>query len=191
VLIPRPETEQVVEVAIAEARRLRASPLVAVDLGTGSGAIAGSLAVELGAEVWATDRSPDALAVARANVAGASATTVRLTEGDWFAALPDELAGTLQLVVANPPYVSDDELVTLAPEVRDHEPAGALFAGADGLDAYRAIVPELPRLVAPGGVAILEIGHEQTEAVGALIAATGRAWSLRRDLAGRPRAIIT
>src|SRR5438105_5970876 len=111
VLIPRPETEQVVEVALAEARRLHAR--IAADLGTGSGAIALSLAAELpGVDVWATDVSADALAVARANLAGIgtfAAARVRIQEGDWFGALPPELRGRLDIVVSNPPYIGDDE----------------------------------------------------------------------------------
>ena len=135
VLIPRPETEQVVEVALrraAAARRCRA-PLV-VDLGTGSGAIALSIAVEVpGADVWATDVSADALAVARANLAGLggrAATRVRLVEGSWFDALPEAFRGQVHLLVSNPPYVADGE--TLPAEVADWEPPGALRAGPHG-----------------------------------------------------------
>src|SRR5258708_6508446 len=132
VLIPRPETEQVTEIAIEEARRLAAQPeraasqpLTLADLGTGSGAIALSLAAELkGAQVWATDCSAEALDVASANLcglAGFAATRVRLVEGSWFAALPASVRGQLDLVVSNPPYVGDDE--ALPPEVADWEPA--------------------------------------------------------------------
>src|SRR3954469_8101572 len=133
VLIPRPETEQVVEVAIDEARRLGAAPLVAADLGTGSGAIALSLATELhGAEVWGVDVSADALAVARANLTGIgmfAATRVRLVEGSWFAVLPEDLRGRFGLIVSNPPYVAEDE--ELPPEL-SWEPPGALVAGPTG-----------------------------------------------------------
>ena len=134
VLIPRPETETVVDVALAELRLLGVGQPLVVDLGTGSGAIAISVALEVpAARVWGTDRSEDALAVARANLSGMGgrvAPRVRLAAGDWFEALPDELRGRVDLVVANPPYVGDDEV--LPAEVADWEPAGALFAGPTG-----------------------------------------------------------
>ena len=124
VLIPRPETETVVEVALGELRELGlCRPPVLVDLGTGSGAIALSLAVEVGgSEVWATDVSAEALAVARANVAGLGSrggTRVRLTQGSWFSALPDELEGRVDVAVSNPPYVGEAEAETLPAEVAD------------------------------------------------------------------------
>ncbi len=133
VLIPRPETEQTVEFALGEANRLgirsgRRNPwdgtdtsALVADLGTGSGAIALALVTRLGdAQVWATDRSAGAVAVARANLAGigSAATRVRIVEGDWFDALPDELRGSFDLIVSNPPYVAERELADLPPEVR-------------------------------------------------------------------------
>jgi len=128
VLIPRPETEQVVEVALGEIRRHR-RPVVA-DLGTGSGAIALSVVAEVaGAQVWATDTSEAALAVARANLAGLAgmaATRVRLARGSWFSALPAELRGRLSVVVSNPPYVADAEVASLPAEVAEWEPREAL-----------------------------------------------------------------
>ncbi|HVI98372.1 MAG TPA: peptide chain release factor N(5)-glutamine methyltransferase [Sphingomonas sp.] len=183
-LIPRPDSETLIEAALDHfAGR---APRTILDLGTGPGTL---LLAALDQWPQATglgvDRSADALAMARANADRLGmAARARFVEGDWAAGV----AGPFDLVLANPPYVGTAE--ELPPEVREHEPAGALYAGADGLDAYRAIVPDLARLVAPGGVAILEIGHEQAEAVGALVAGTGRSWSLRRDLAGRPRAIV-
>lgn len=195
VLIPRPETEIVVEVAIREVRRLALDPsetLVAVDLGTGSGAIALALSVELGAEVWATDESPEALAVARANVAGTggqAATRVRLAEGDWFAALPDDLAGRVHLIVSNPPYVGEGE--DLPPVVRDWEPGGALIAGPTGLEAIEQILAGAPRwLTAPGAV-VIEIAPHQAEAAIVLAVRAGfDEVEVRPDLTGRPRALI-
>ncbi|HWW43805.1 MAG TPA: peptide chain release factor N(5)-glutamine methyltransferase, partial [Acidimicrobiia bacterium] len=152
VLIPRPETEQVVEWALDAARRLGHDDLVVADLGTGSGAIALSLAQELPrAAVWATDVSADALDVARANTSGIgmfAATRVRLAEGSWWDALPGELRGRLDLVVSNPPYVAADEM--LGPEVDAWEPRIALCAGSDGLDAIRAIVADAPGWLRPG-----------------------------------------
>jgi release factor glutamine methyltransferase len=184
-LIPRPDSETLIEAAIDHFGDR--APSTILDLGTGPGTL---LLAALDQWPHATglgvDCSPAALAMARTNAERlGSAGRARFVEGDWAAGIDD----AFDLVLANPPYVATHE--PLPPEVHDHEPAAALYAGADGLDAYRAIVPVLPRLIAPGGVAVLEIGHEQADAVGALVAATGRAWSLRRDLAGRPRAIVS
>jgi release factor glutamine methyltransferase len=196
VLIPRPETEDVVEVALGLARTLLATgPLVAADLGTGSGAIALSLATELppgSVTVWATDVSPDALDVARANVAGAgrAGRFVQVGEGSWFDALPAELAGRLGLVVSNPPYVGVDD-ADLAPEVRSWEPHGALFAGADGLDAVRVLVAGAGRWLAPGGVLVVEIGHRQAAAAAGLATSAGLVGvEVRPDAAGRDRILV-
>lgn len=192
VLIPRPETEVVAGLAV-DALAALGRPGIAVDLGTGSGAIALSLAAERwpNVEVWASDASADALAVARANLAGLGrrAGVVRLVEGDWFAALPPELAGTIDVVVSNPPYVADGE--PLAPEVADWEPREALVAGPDGLDDLRRIVAEAPRWLAPGGVLVVEIGETQGAAVVELAMVAGLVdATVHPDLAGRDRAVV-
>ncbi len=195
VLIPRPETEVVAGIAIelAAARHVEAGSVVVVDLGTGSGAIGLSLAHELplaGSTVWITDRSADALAVARANLAGLGrpATNVRVAEGDWFAALPDDLLA--DVVVSNPPYVAEAS-PDLAESVRDWEPAAALFAGADGLDDLRRLVADAPRHLRPGGWLVLEIGADQGPAVAALLTAGGYlAVEIRPDLTGRDRVAL-
>ncbi|RIA44662.1 release factor glutamine methyltransferase [Hephaestia caeni] len=184
-LIPRPDSETLIEAAVEHF--VGRAPATILDLGTGPGTL---LLAALDQWPRATglgvDRSREALAMARANAARlGSADRARFVEGDWAAGI----TGSFDLVLANPPYVGTRE--ALPPEVCDHEPAAALYAGPDGLDAYRAIVPDLPRLVSPGGVAILEIGHEQAASVGALVTETGRAWRLRCDLAGRSRAIVT
>ena len=146
VLIPRPETEVVAERALVELRRLGLDgPPVAVDLGTGSGAIGLSLAREYAsADVWITDVSSDALDVARANVAGLGrhGSRVRAVEGSWFEPLPIELAGRISLVVSNPPYVSvgDD----LPASVVDWEPRHVLIAESDGYAAYDVLIGESP-----------------------------------------------
>ena len=190
VLIPRPETELVVEVALETAAAL-GPPLVVADLGTGSGAIALSLARELplkGVTVWATDLSVDALDVARANLAGLgrAAANVRLAAGDWFDALPSELEGALDLVVCNPPYIADGESVDRS--VRDWEPAEALFAGPDGLAAVRRIVGDAPRWLRSGGAVVIEVGDRQGRAASALAEAAGlTAVAVRPDLGGRDR----
>ncbi|MGV3760542.1 MAG: peptide chain release factor N(5)-glutamine methyltransferase [Actinomycetota bacterium] len=202
VLIPRPETEVVAGLALdalaARDRRLAGAPSadrapVVVDLGTGSGAIALSVAAERWphVEVWASDASADALAVARANLAGLGrrAGVVRLVEGDWFAALPEELRGQAAVIVSNPPYVAAGD--DLPPEVADWEPVGALRSGPDGLDDIRRIVAEAPAWLGPGGVLVVEIGETQGEAVLALAAAAGfEEASVELDLAGRPRALV-
>jgi release factor glutamine methyltransferase len=192
VLIPRPETEQVVDVALA-ALAGRERPLLVADLGTGSGAIALALAQELpltGVEIWATDVSPGALDVARANLAGLGrpAANVRLAEGDWFAALPAELRGRFDLVVANPPYVADGD--ELEPAVREWEPAGALYAGPDGLDAVRVLVAGAAGWLRPGGRLVVELGAGQGSSAAVLAEAAGLvAVAVHPDLAGRDRVL--
>jgi release factor glutamine methyltransferase len=190
VLIPRPETEEVVEAALGLARAMP-RPLTLVDLGTGSGAIALSLASELslsGVTVWATDASSDALDVARANLAGAgrAAANVRVAHGSWFDALPPELRGAVDLVVSNPPYVATGDV--LPAEVSDWEPLEALRAGAEGLDAYRAIVPAAVDWLRPGGWLVLEIGATQGAALADLLrTADLEQVEVRRDAAGHDR----
>jgi release factor glutamine methyltransferase len=204
VLIPRPETEQVVEVALGELHRLGgggarepagwvgARPTTAVDLGTGSGAIALSLAVEvLTVSVWGTDLSTGALAVARANLAGIGrpGARVRLAQGDWFAALPADLAGGIDLVVANPPYVASTEV--LPPEVAGWEPTEALVAGPSGLEHLERIVAEAPAWLAPAGVLVMELAPHQAEEAAARAGAAGYAEvEVHADLAGRQRVLV-
>ena len=190
VLIPRPETEVVAGFALAALPEGRCR---AVDLGTGSGAIALSLAVERwpDVEVWATDASADALAVARANTAaqGRRAGNVRLVEGDWYGALPDELREGVDVVVANPPYVPDGALV--ARQVRDHEPALALYGGTDGLDHVRTVVAGAIEWLRPGGTLVVEIGDDQGEATADLAGDAGLVdVEVRPDLTGRDRALV-
>lgn len=194
VLIPRPETEVVAGVALDLARDLLAAGrehLTIVDLGTGSGAIGLSLADELplgSTTVWLTDASAGALDVARANLAGIgrAGAQVRIAEpGEWFAALPAQLR--FDVVVSNPPYVAvGTELLDDA--VRDWEPHGALFAGADGLDDVRLIAEQAGDRLLPGGWLVLEIGADQGPAVDALLTAAGYSdVAIRPDLAGRDR----
>ena len=200
--IPRPETEFTAEVAIDEATRLgarRGAPdpwaggattYTVADLGTGSGAIALALASELpDAEVWATDASEDALAVARANLAGAGlpATRVRLTAGDWFDALPRALA--FRMIVTNPPYVAAGE--HLPPEVADHEPTAALVSGPTGLEAIEQLVAGAPERLEAEGTFVCELAPHQAETATDLArgAGFGEAF-VRRDLTGRERVLI-
>jgi release factor glutamine methyltransferase len=221
-LVPRPETEQVVEVALEELRRLRGrvgppatDRLVVVDIGTGSGAIALSLALEGSApaggrvtrpgarpmtadlEVWATDSSPMALELARTNLEDfadshpAAAARVRLVEGSWFEALPRRLEGHLGLVVSNPPYVSASEWTSLDPEIRDHEPRTALVPGPTGFEGLELLVDQGRRWLAPGGSLVLELAPQQADPVTAMAESAGYLdVRVLPDLAGRPRTLV-
>jgi release factor glutamine methyltransferase len=186
VLIPRGDSEIVVEAALAArpaARRV-------LDCGTGSGALLLAVLSELPAATGVgIDRSSAALAVAQGNAASLGlAARVAFAEADWTAhGWADALGGPFDLILANPPYVED--AADLAPSVHAHEPHGALFAGPEGLDDYRVLIPQLPWLLAPEGAAVVEIGHAQAEAVAAIAAAAGFAAMLHRDLGDRPRAL--
>jgi release factor glutamine methyltransferase len=196
VLIPRPETEEVVEQALHEVDRLhRREPdraLAVVDLGTGSGAIGLSIAAERDVvDVWVTDVADDALAVARANLAGLgmAGSRVRVVRGFWFDALPDELQGAVDVVVSNPPYIGAGE--PLPTEVVDWEPRDALIAGPDGDEAIAIITAAAASWVRPGGSLVLEIAPHQRDAALALAGASG--WldvAIHRDLSGRDRVLV-
>jgi release factor glutamine methyltransferase len=189
VLIPRPETELVAELALAKAAAVGPTRTVA-DLGTGSGAIGLSLAFELprgGTTVWLTDVSEDALDVARANLAGIgpAAANVRLAAGSWFDALPANVR--FDVIVSNPPYVAVGA-PDLEESVGEWEPHGALFAGADGLDDIRVLVTGAPARLADGGWLVLEIGADQGGAVMTLLREHGYGdVEVQPDLAGRDR----
>jgi release factor glutamine methyltransferase len=191
VLVPRPETETVVEAALAaiDANGPRSRPLRVVDIGTGSGALLLALLSELpNAFGVGTDRDLSALAVASRN-----ATSVGLRGRSAFLACDygQALLGGWDLIVANPPYVASGEIPALAPEVKNHDPRLALDGGIDGLGSYRAIAADADRLLAPGGYLCCEIGAGQANAVEALLRAAGLAtpWPARNDLAGIPRAL--
>lgn len=195
VLIPRPETEVVVEHAISELDRLASATsrsLVAADLGTGSGAIALSLVAERSrVEVWAVDASPGALDVAGANLAGLGRPAVRvnLAEGDWFGALPDELRGTLDLVVSNPPYVGEHE--ELPAEVADWEPGCALIAGPVGTEVLEHLLCEARHWLARPGAIVLELAPSQADPMRRLAETLGYdEVRVELDLAGRARVLV-
>ncbi len=159
-LIPRPDTELLVE------RALVGAPRLAADLGTGSGCIAISLAHYGGARVQAVDKSPAALELAWENaVLNGVAGQIDFWEGDLFAPLPPAFLGQLDVVASNPPYITGPEMEGLMREVREHEPSMALYGGPDGLRFYRRIVPESRRWLRPGGRLCVEIGCAQGAAV--------------------------
>jgi release factor glutamine methyltransferase len=188
VLVPRPETETVVEAALAAIEERRAARIA--DLGTGSGAILLALLAELPqASGVGTDRDPRALAVARDN---AERLGLRARTGFVACDFGTALAGGFDLVVSNPPYIPTAEIATLAPEVRDFDPRGALDGGRDGVAAYRAIAADARRLLAPGGTIAVEVGLGQADAVAALMAAHGlvACGTPRRDLAGVARVVV-
>jgi release factor glutamine methyltransferase len=168
VLIPRPETEHLVEAVL---KLLPANePLKLADIGTGSGAIAIALAAHLPqAAITALDISAEALAIATANALEHKvADRIRFLQSDLLSALNPE-AETFDAIVSNPPYVAEADRETLHPQVRDHEPATALFAGKTGLDIYRRLIPQAHAALKPNGLLALEIGHDQQDAVASLL----------------------
>jgi len=186
-LIPRPETEGLAERAVAALRRFPMGRPLALDVGTGSGAIAVTLAAEVpSARVVATDISPGALRKARENAARHGvAERVLPVCCDLLSAL--KCGGRFVVVVSNPPYVAEGEGPLLPPEVRDHEPSGALFAGRDGLSALRPLVAGAAGILSPGGELWCEIGASQGEAVSSLPCGSLRPLGVFPDLAGRDR----
>jgi release factor glutamine methyltransferase len=168
VLIPRPETEHLVEAVLAELNL--AQSLRILDVGTGSGAIAIALAFHLpNAQITAVDLSAAALEVAAANTARhALAGRIRYLKSDLLDAFPPDEA-PFAAIVSNPPYVPAADRASLHPQVRDHEPAAALFAGPDGLDIYRRLIPQARAALQPNGLLALEIGHGQSEAIASLL----------------------
>jgi release factor glutamine methyltransferase len=209
VLIPRPETEQVAEVALAEARRLGQGAtedgVVAVDAGTGTGALALAIATELGRhvlrEVWAVDASPEALEVAAANVAavrerhGDGLPRIEVAVGSWLESLPAALRGAVDLVVSNPPYVAEEEWTELAPEVRA-EPRRALVAGpgsdgTPGMGDVEAVLRQAVDWLGRPGTAVIELAPHQASAAAELAGRLGfDDVRVEPDLAGRPRAVV-
>lgn len=189
VLIPRPDSEAIVETALSHIGNVCRSPRI-LDLGTGSGCLLLALLSECPSAFGiGLDRSPAALRVARANAARLGlAERCAFVCADWGSALAD---GGFDLVVANPPYVDGRSLLQLCPSVRGFEPEGALLGGTDGLDAYRALAPQLPRLLAPAGFAAVELGAGQRQPVADLLAAAGLATvAVSHDLAGRERCLV-
>ncbi|MFS2241039.1 MULTISPECIES: peptide chain release factor N(5)-glutamine methyltransferase [unclassified Microbacterium] len=186
VFVPRPETETVVQFAIDALLESASAQPIAVDLGTGSGAIALAMATEVPhARVHAVERSADAHAWAERNVSGVGNLTLVL--GDLATAF-DELRGAVDVVISNPPYVPDDA-IPRDPEVRLHDPAQALYGGADGLDVVRVISSRARQLLHPGGLLVLEHGELQGAAIRDILTVDGwRAAATHQDLTRRDRA---
>lgn len=189
VLIPRPETETLVLEAVEIAKASSAERLTLLDLCTGSGCIA--IAATKAAkrfDTTATDLSETALAVARRNAeANGVSENVDFRQGDLFDALPAE--ATFDVIVSNPPYVSDSEYESLAPDIRLHEPAGALLAGADGMDVLRRIAAEGPRRLNAGGHLLVELDPAQAEQFAASLRPAFREVRIVKDLASLPRVV--
>jgi release factor glutamine methyltransferase len=189
VLDPRPDSETLVEAALS-LRPDRAGALRVLDLGTGSGCLLLAVLHErLRATGLGIDASEAALEVAAENARRLGlADRAEFRRGDWA----NGVAARFDLILCNPPYVAETERVSLAPEAARHDPPMALFAGPDGLDAYRALLlPDLPRLLAPAGAALLEIGATQAAAVSEIAReAELRVESVKRDLAGRDRCVV-
>jgi release factor glutamine methyltransferase len=180
VLIPRPETELLVETIL----NLEPPPGIIVDIGTGSGIIAITLALELAQPVIATDLSLEACAIARCNALKLGA-DVQFLQADLLRPFAD---GSVDIVVSNPPYVRLSDRASLQREVRDWEPPLALWAGESGLKIYQSLIPEAKRVLRPGGILALELGIGQSEAVTEL-AGSWHNHQLFPDLAGIPRVL--
>jgi release factor glutamine methyltransferase len=186
VLIPRPETELLVEFALKTLAPQQEARVL--DLGVGSGAILlATLTDRPNATGVGVDRSEEALAVAQANANALNLSSrLDLRKGDWA----EDLNETFDLVLSNPPYIASNDIDGLAPEVALYEPRMALDGGADGYDAYRAIIAELPRLLKPGGVFAFEVGQGQADTVAGMAEAQGlTTMPIKRDLADIPRVV--
>ena len=190
VLIPRPESEFVVQEALAAARTPGRTALRIADVGTGSGILAITLALELhGPRFVATDISPEALTIARGNAAAHEVSSrITFVETPYLTGVP----GTFDLIVSNPPYVRTTDAAGLEPDVRDHEPAEALFGGDDGLRDLRAMIAAAGEALAPGGTLVMEFGYGQVRAVKALVEGSGTlALShVRHDLQDHARVVV-
>ncbi|WP_430388721.1 peptide chain release factor N(5)-glutamine methyltransferase [Blastomonas fulva] len=189
VLIPRADSETLIEAAIGALTER--PPARILDLGTGSGALLLAAMSEWPkAQGVGVDASADALAIAQSNATALGfADRTQMLPGDWrHPGWQQPLPGPFDLIVCNPPYV--ETTAALAPQVMEHEPHSALFAGEDGLDDYRILIPALPALLAPQGIAILEIGAAQRASVTPLAEASGFGLDCRQDLAGHDRALI-
>ena len=191
-LIPRPETEGVVDLALAEIKDIDDRDIWVADLGTGSGCIGLSIVAENPrVQMVCTDANERAIAAARANAAGLGrpARRIEIRQGDWFEALPPERKGEFDLIISNPPYIADDE--TLPEVVADWEPTDALFAGPTGLEDAWVLIDGAGEWLRPAGTLVLELGETQLEAAAERARAAGFVdVSVHRDLAEKDRALV-
>lgn len=182
-LVPRADSETLL--IAAQAHFAGRAPATILDLGTGPGTLLLAALDEWPAQGLGVDYSPQALAYARGNAATLGmADRAHFIRGSWASAI----VGQFELILANPPYIATDE--RLQPEVQNHEPHAALYAGADGLDDYRILAEQLPALIAPGGAAVIEIGSTQAAPVTALLEAQGLHVTLHHDYGGNARALV-
>ncbi len=188
VLIPRPETEQLVEVALGLLADLPEEQRTVLDLGTGSGCIALSIARSIPCRVWAVESSPEALAVARRN-AEQLGVSVEFRQGCWFDAVRTGDPGRFTIILSNPPYVHPDERGSLDPEIL-REPEQALFGGATGMEAYEAIASGLAAHLADSGIAIIEMNDKYSDKIESIFKKFGFNSRSMLDLQGLPRILI-
>lgn len=188
VLDPRPDTETIIEAALAEFAGRKSEPLRIVDFGVGSGAILAALLSEFPNAIGlGIDRSEAAARIARENLDALGFSRAQTRVGNWGAGLD----GPFDLIVSNPPYIPSAEIATLSREVRDHDPRLALDGGPDGLEAFRALAPEIARLLSPGGRFVLEFGQGQGEQVRRILVGAGlRPLSGRADLGRIERVVV-
>jgi len=192
VLVPRPDTELLAELAIAAVGEVEAEPSpLALDLGTGSGILAVSVAAETAARVLAVDLSPVATGAARLNAQRHGVDDrVGTVRGSWYAAIPQRFAGCVDVLVSNPPYVSDEEYATLEPEIVRYEPRGALVPEGGPLSAYRALAAGFEQWLAAGARVLVEVGAGRAEGVQSILGEAGLADLQRHeDLAGIDRVV--
>jgi release factor glutamine methyltransferase len=187
VLIPRPETEQLVECAIESLKQLPEEKRLVLDLGTGSGCIAVAIAKNIPCQIWAVDISQKALEIATVNAQNLEAKFIQWRQGHWFAALKPEDPGQFALITCNPPYISYHEKKELASEVKDYEPSEALYAENSGFKAYEEILEGLKKRLLSGGMAFFEIHANGYDKVSQLFESYQQV--LYRDLQGLPRVL--
>jgi release factor glutamine methyltransferase len=190
VLIPRPETEQLVEKAIEYLKGIPEEKRLVLDLGTGSGIIAVSIAESISSRVWAIDFSEEALEIAKENGRNLGVEGfIQWRQGNWFSGLSPLDPLQFQLIVSNPPYIAVSERDELDPEVRDFEPAKALFSGEFGLDSYEILAQNLKKWLIPGGLALLELHANRYDKVSKLFQGQELKETLFKDLQGLPRVL--
>ncbi len=190
VLIPRPETEHLVKAAIDYLKDIPEEERLVLDLGTGSGCIALSVAQALPCRVWAVDVSEAALGIAKENASNLKILErVQWRQGDWFGAITSNDPRQFKLILSNPPYIPLPEKDSLPVEVRDFEPVEALFGGEDGLEAYKKMVKPLIQYLGPGGMALLELHDSGYDKVSALFRGSGLRETVLKDLQGFSRVL--